>query len=45
MRDQRQMADSETKQADDLSERERLIEFVDQYIEDHRELYDKLAQE
>lgn len=39
------MADSDTKHVDDLGDRERLLEFVDDYINDHQELYDKLEDE
>lgn len=42
---QTSMADSDTKHVDDLGDRERLLEFVDDYINDHQELYDKLEDE
>lgn len=42
---QTSMADSDTKHIDDLDDRERLLEFVGDYIDDHQELYDKLEDE
>lgn len=42
------MSEGDTKRIDDdgeLADRERMLEFVDQYIADHRELYDKLEDE
>lgn len=48
MRDQLPMAESEPEHIDDgeeLVDRERLLEFVDQYITDHQELYDALEDE
>ena len=40
------MAEGDTTHLDnELGDRERLLEFIDDYIDDHQELYDKLEDE